>query len=376
MKSLAFTGQYSRNEFKLVRDIKSFLLIIISGSYQFKTMNNLAPEPILPSAHETGKLQIKQLKRFWQTTLLNRNGSTNAVLQKEWQLNKMLLSSLGLGIEQLLIYLYQNAPAFDAFEDWIIETAGMPNEGTVHRFNRILNGEVDEDEPITPVLSAEDLAFFEANGYVIIKNAIPEEDCRETINVICNFLGIKADDPGTWYQHHQARQGIMVQLFQHPILNKNRASDKIRGAFEQLWQKKNIWMNTDRVGFNPPETESWKFPGPDLHWDCSLELPIPFSLQGILYLSDTEANQGAFTLVPGFQHQVAPWLNALPPGTNPRQQNLHALGSKPITGQTGDFIIWHQALPHGSSRNTSTQPRFVQYICYEPVDYAEQEQWK
>jgi ectoine hydroxylase-related dioxygenase (phytanoyl-CoA dioxygenase family) len=134
-----------------------------------------------------------------------------------------------------------------------------------------------------------------------------------------------------------------------------------------LWQKKNIWMNNDRVGFNPPETASWKFPGPDLHWDCSLELPIPFGLQGILYLSDTAADQGAFTLVPGFQHRLESWLNSLPPGADPRQQDLHALGSTPITGEAGDFIIWQQALQHGSSPNTSTQPRFVQYINYQPV---------
>jgi ectoine hydroxylase-related dioxygenase (phytanoyl-CoA dioxygenase family) len=34
----------------------------------------------------------------------------------------------------------------------------------------------------------------------------------------------------------------------------------------------------------------------------------------------------------------------------------------------GDLIIWHHALPHGSSPNTSTVPRVVQYINYTYVE--------
>ena len=168
----------------------------------------------------------------------------------------------------------------------------------------------------------------------------------------------------------------MVQLFQHPALEKNRQSKKIRAAYEQLWQRKDIWLNTDRAGFNPPETSAWKFPGPNLHWDVSLELPIPFGLQGILYLADTASNQGAFTLVPGFQKKIEGWLNSLAPSVNPRTENIHALGATPVAASAGDFIIWHQALPHGSSANTSSKPRFVQYLNYAPLDAEVNHTWK
>jgi hypothetical protein len=333
-------------------------------------------EIVLPSPHETGKLKIKQLKRFWHAALLNRNNNGGAVLQDEWQLNKILLGALSLGLEQTIIRVYQNTSSFEDFENWIIKTAGMPYHDTVERFNRIFDAEQAETETLDPVLSADDLAFFETNGYVIIKSAIPKEDCRETIDVICNFLGIEQNQWDTWYRPNPAWQGIMVQLFQHPIMTKNRSSDKIRRAYEQLWGERNIWMNNDRAGFNPPETEECNFPGPDFLGDCSVELPFLCGLRGFLYLRDTAANQGAFKLVPGFQHRIANWLNSLPPGVDPRQQDLHALGSKPITGEAGDFIIWQQALQHGSSPNTSTQPRFVQYINYQPVEYKEQADWR
>ena len=167
----------------------------------------------------------------------------------------------------------------------------------------------------------------------------------------------------------------MVQLFNHPALERNRHAYKIRKAFEELLNRTDLWVNTDRAGFNPPETPAHPFQGPRLHWDVSVKLPIPFGLQGILYLADTAENQGAFTLVPGFQNKIDAWINSLLPGTNPRTQDMYALGPKPIAANAGDFILWHHALPHGSSPNTATKPRFVQYIKYLPAEKVEEVEW-
>ena len=48
--------------------------------------------------------------------------------------------------------------------------------------------------------------------------------------------------------------------------------------------------------------------GPHLHWDVSVKTPIPLGTGGILYLTDTPPEQGAFTLVPGFQRWGEAWL--------------------------------------------------------------------
>ncbi|NOT52643.1 MAG: phytanoyl-CoA dioxygenase, partial [Chitinophagaceae bacterium] len=193
---------------------------------------------------------------------------------------------------------------------------------------------------------------------------------------IWHYLGMDKNDASTWYGPHEDKQGIMVQLFQHPLLQANRESKKIRKAYEQFWNTNDLWVNTDRVGFNPPETDKWKFPGPGLHWDVSLDLPIPFGLQGILYLADVEPEQGAFTLVPGFHKRIDSWIQNLPAGADPRTEDMHALGSKPVAGKAGDFIIWHQALPHGSRPNTTNKPRIVQYINLQPVNREIKSKWK
>ncbi|SHM89550.1 phytanoyl-CoA dioxygenase family protein [Mucilaginibacter sp. OK098] len=327
------------------------------------------PDILLPPVEEVGQLQIMHLKRYWHKCILKRNGQLKSgEYEQEFQLDKTLLFTLGLGLEQTVKYLYHDAPAFEQFEQWIIETNGKPSPESIIRFNNaIVNKNNIEQVAIAKVLDDEQLDFWERNGYLILKNAVPKEDCEETIEVICNHIQINRDDPDTWYNPHPARQGIMVQLFQHPILEKNRSSEKVRAAFEQLWNRTDLWVSADRVGFNPPETENWKFPGPRLHWDTELNFPMPFGLQGILYLADTEENQGAFSLVPGFQHRLESWIGSLPPGANPYKEDLHALGCIPIAANAGDFIVWHQALPHGSSPNTSSKPRFVQYFTYDPA---------
>jgi ectoine hydroxylase-related dioxygenase (phytanoyl-CoA dioxygenase family) len=103
---------------------------------------------------------------------------------------------------------------------------------------------------------------------------------------------------------------------------------------------------------------------------------MPFGLQGILYLTDTAEDQGAFTCVPGFHRRLEGWLKGLPPGADPRQQDLYGLGPKPIAAKGGSLIIWHHALPHGSSPNRSTRPRMAQYINMRPSDWQYNPQWR
>ncbi len=339
----------------------------------------MLPHEIIPSA-ETGKLQVMHLKRYWSKSILKREGKLPSdAFHDEWKIDTTLLNVLGIGVEQTIQYVYRDAPSFEQFENWIIEVSGFPAEEKIGQFNQLLsgvnNGNVAEAAQHS-LLSKSDLGFWHQNGYLIIREAVSREHCDQTIEALCSYIGINRYDAATWYNLHPAKQGIMVQLFQHPALEQNRNAFKIRKVYEELWNRTDLWANTDRVSFNPPETRTHLFRGPYLHWDVSLDQPIPFGLQGLLYLSDTAKNQGAFTLVPGFQNRIGDWINNLPPGANPRNEDLYALGAEPIAANAGDFIIWHHALPHGSSPNTSSVPRFVQYINYSPADEKESDTWK
>lgn len=335
------------------------------------------PVTDIASSNETGKLNVKHLKRYWHKLILKRNGKLeqNAFID-EWKTDTTLLSIMGLGLEQTIQYIYQKAPSFEEFENWILEVVGAPDVDKTDQFNSLFTESIRNSAEVEyELLSPADREFFQENGYIIIRNAVSKENCDEVIKTLCDFIGVDRYDNTTWYNGHSARHGIMVQLFQHPALEVNRTAPKVRKAFEELWGRTDIWVNTDRIGFNPPENENYKFQGPRLHWDVSIHPPVPFGTQGILYLVDTAENQGAFTLIPGFHNRLEEWLHSLPEGADPRKTDLYALGPKPIAANAGDLIIWHQALPHGSSPNTAVLPRFVQYINYAPIDETESGVW-
>lgn len=176
------------------------------------------------------------------------------------------------------------------------------------------------------------------------------------------FLQMREDDPASWYQSTTKMQKIMVQLFAHPALEVARTSAHIRRIFQQLWQRDDLVVTTDRVSFNPPETPYWQFPGPGIHWDVELTAPVSFGTQALIYLTDVAENQGAFCCVPGFHKKIDQWLAAQPRGVDLQQQDWTQWPVKPIAAKAGDLIIWHHALPHGSSPNRANFPRMVQYL--------------
>jgi hypothetical protein len=326
------------------------------------------------------KIPVRHLKRFWSGKLPNARGVVPAPREGlDWVVDNTLLSGLRVGLRETYDFLFRNQPSFAEFEAWILEkNGGAMDASSIDRLNTALSeaGVLGEpaDPCAEPVLTTSDLSFWDENGYVVLHEAVPPENCRAAVGAICEFLGAEPDRPETWYRGPQGNT-IWIPLLHHPALWANRDAPRVRRAFAQLWGREDIWINVDQTGFNPPEQEGWKFPGPDLHWDVSLAQPIPFGVQGILYLADTAADQGAFTCVPGFHRRIESWLQSLPDDADPRAQDLSADAIR-IAGRAGDLVIWHHALPHGSSPNRAALPRFVQYAIGRPSYWDYNPVWR
>lgn len=281
-----------------------------------------------------------------------------------WDRDVLLLNRVGLGLEQTLAFLYQQRPTYELFVDWVFRHAtAFQSASSVSDQYDIMGGEWDGN-----VVSEQDLLFFQEHGYLVVKNAVSRDDCAATIAMIAQHLNIDLYNPGSWYEPHPLKKGIMVQLFQDPLLESNRRAERVRRSFEELWQTKDIIVNTDRVGFNPPVRHAELFGTHRLHWDVDFSKPLDFGLQGILYLNDVSADQGAFQLVPGFHRCLGEWLANLAPGTDPQAQDLETLGAVLVAADAGDLIIWHHHLPHGSTSNHTSTPRWVQYINYQRIN--------
>ena len=318
-------------------------------------------------------LGIEQLHRYWACQ--EAPGSVAPLAQ---DVTKTLLAGLRLNVLETLRYLHEQRPSFAQFEAWVMQRDGGLAPASIDRLRRALAGEAVGAEvgglDHVDGLSADDLAHWHEHGYVILRNAIDLQAAEASELAVCDFLEVDRHDPASWYRKAHGHS-IWVPLLRHPTLAANRRAARIHKAHAQLWGRDDLWVTIDQVGFNPPERDDWRFPGPHLHWDTTLAEPHCFNTQGILYLADVDEDQGAFSCVPGFHRHLPHWLKSVPAGEKVQDYARRTLSMQPIAAKRGDMIIWHHLLPHGSSPNRARLPRIVQYMSLHPTRYAYTEQW-
>jgi Phytanoyl-CoA dioxygenase (PhyH) len=323
---------------------------------------------------------VPQLRRLWRRTVLACGEAVDAAT---WAADQAAIYGLGLGLHETMAFLHATKPDFAAFERWVLAcNGGVMDAARVAQVNAVVaraeSGAVSPAEglpaDLAPVLDADDLRCWAEKGYVVLREAVSPEDCRAAAEAIWAFTGTSPDEPERWHDARN-REGIFVTLARHPAFEKNRRAPRIRAAFAQLWGTDDLWVAIDRGGLNPPDRPGRSFAVPPLHWDISLVPPFTDYFQGILYLTDTPAEQGAFQCVPGFHRRLAAWLAALPGGVDPRDQDFSAEAVR-IPGRAGDMVIWHGALPHGASHNYGRYPRLVQYIAYHPPQRGPDRPWR
>lgn len=291
-----------------------------------------------------------------------------------------LLDSIGLGLEQTITE-FRHQPDWDAFTGWVTATAGVPDPARIARYHAWYDGlpmpdaEAERQAAVladAPVFDADALTTWERDGVVVLKNAISTDAAAAIAAHLWQVIQADPADPATWYGPRT--NGIMIQHFQHPAMDVPRRSTRIAKGFAELYGHADLIASTDRLSFNPPERDGYSFPGPHLHWDESLTPPMPFETAGILYLTDTAADQGAFQVVPGFHHRLAEgWLDGLD-GANPREVDLSG-DAVPVPAGAGDLVIWRQEIPHGASANRSDRPRLAQYVNQYPMRWPDQRVW-
>ena len=233
------------------------------------------------------------------------------------------------------------------------------------------------------VLSAADHRHMAEQGYVVVPNAVDPQDLAAVVDGIWRHMRMDRNNPDTWYEdpHNDKLHiyGFMRQMHT-PAMWRVRQSPKIHRAFADLWGTDNLWINMDRCNLKPPlRADKPKWGATDdprglLHWDFpSAKTPKRFKLfQGVVYLEDTEINQGTFQCVPGFQNRYEAWhasrngdfefgfSNGLP-----MEQGLES--PTPIGGKAGDLLIWDSFTPHGHVHNTSSKPRLAQFLTMWPA---------
>ncbi len=225
------------------------------------------------------------------------------------------------------------------------------------------------------MLTDADRAFFDQNGYLVVRNLIPPELVARVTDAIWDFLEFDRDDPSNWYREPHRANG-MIEMYHHQALWDVRQHPPVYELFRDLFGRDDLWVFIDRANLKPP-------PHPDhpqydhrgmVHWDIDVrQQPLPFLVQGVLYLVDTKAGEGGFQCVPGVHRWVSDWAQGRPDDDIRHQQLQERFPGEiapvvEVEANAGDFIIWHSALPHGNSRNKSDKPRLAQYVRCFPAE--------
>ncbi len=209
-------------------------------------------------------------------------------------------------------------------------------------------------------------------GYVIVHNALPEQNLRATIDDIWRHTGADPNDPQTWYRRDVIRPVGMVEMYHYQSMWNNRQHPNVYEIFRAVHRTDQLAVSIDRVGLKPPVNPD--HPEFDhrgmIHWDTQMtNYPdIPFHVQGVLALTDTEPDMGGFQCIPEIYQSLDEFLKSQPrekiESRNPDYTGYSI--TRPRLA-AGDLLIWTSLLLHGNGHNTSNKPRLCQYITMNPA---------
>ncbi|MDY0745999.1 phytanoyl-CoA dioxygenase family protein [Paucibacter sp. R3-3] len=227
------------------------------------------------------------------------------------------------------------------------------------------------------VLSEADFEHWQRRGYVIIRQAVPEEQVRRTVDFLWEFQELDRHDPASWNQAERRSHGMaelngsgMVEVYQNQHLWDNRQTQRVYDAFVDIWDREDLWVSLDRANLNTPNRGARAFTG-FIHWDSDTSMtPLPINVQGVLALSDTSEETGGFQCIPELFEHFDDWRAAAPQDRHPFRPDLdHVPWSvKFVPMKAGDLLIFNSLLAHGIRPNTSEdQVRLAQYISFAPA---------
>ncbi len=225
------------------------------------------------------------------------------------------------------------------------------------------------------VLSEEDWQFWQHNGYIVIKQAVPKENAGRLAKLLWEFEEKDPSDPATWYTPSRAEMKMkeltnsgMVELYNHQYEWDNRQYPRIYDAFVDIWGTEKLWVTIDRANLNLPVQPGFEFKG-FIHWDYDPETK-PQNVQGVLALADqTDENMGGFQCVPELFRTYDTWKLTQSANRDHFKPDITGFELVKVKMEAGDLLIFNSTQPHGIRPNRSKDSvRLAQYISMMPAE--------
>ncbi|MBO0811488.1 MAG: phytanoyl-CoA dioxygenase family protein [Microlunatus sp.] len=231
--------------------------------------------------------------------------------------------------------------------------------------------------PSPPVLTDDQLAEFDEQGFVIIKNALSAEDAEAYRQSILSMMPSTLEIPPVWSAWDgriKPMAGPEVQTFDTPELLPLMTNEKLYAAACQLLGSTALRVMDGSIGITLRNDAHSDQPlSQTLHLDASVPRSaddFTFEQQelqvgGCYYLTDVEPNGGGIHVVPGGHKIVEAEARAAGGGGRHLHQDwkqIKHLDSVEVTGQAGDFAMLHHLMPHGASHNRNPTARVAYFV--------------
>jgi hypothetical protein len=223
------------------------------------------------------------------------------------------------------------------------------------------------------MISDADKQQFFKQGYLVVPNVVPQAHCDAAVAAICRYLHVDLDDPATWYTTSTQGHGI-VPVHHDPAFWSIRQLPTVHQVFSRLYGTDALWVSMDRASFKPP-ADGWSeqvYVDP-IHWDGDPRTDTPLSIQGLIYLMNTEIEQGGFCCVPQAFENLPEFLNQQTSDAlatmRPDIDDMHV---NTVAAPAGSLVLWNRRMPHTSTANQANRPRLTQYVGMELTGDEEQ----
>lgn len=235
---------------------------------------------------------------------------------------------------------------------------------------------VQKTKPLR-VLSNDDWDHWITKGYVIVKNAVPQDNLDRLTELLWRFDEKDPNDPGTWYAPErrphvrpELNNAGMVEIYNHQYLWDTRQSQRVYDAFVDIWDREDLWVAIDRANLNPPRQDTSGNRDGFIHWDVNTALdPQPIGVQGVLSLLPQDDETGGFQCAPYLFEHFDDWVKTQPADRNPILPDMTGVPRENISLDPGDLMIFNSLLAHGVRPNFSDgRVRMAQYISMAPAD--------
>jgi ectoine hydroxylase-related dioxygenase (phytanoyl-CoA dioxygenase family) len=209
---------------------------------------------------------------------------------------------------------------------------------------------------------------LEEQGYVVVPTVVPGENLEAVLADIWSHTGADAHNRDSWYQSERISPNGMVEMYHYQSMWDNRQHPRVHQVFSDLFGSEKLWVSLDRTNLKPPADP--RYPHFDskgfIHWDIDINRypDIPFGVQGVLALTDTDEEMGGFQCIPEMYQELDAWIARKRQEQQPLSRNPDITGYSitKVPLHAGDMVIWSKLMPHGNGRNVSDRPRLAQYI--------------